>query len=82
MTRMKKNDYGNYMIRKKKTATTRYFQYKTELIGSTPNVHSMSDAKLFVHKNIRVIFRDLLMFILLIAKNSLIISLPRFNKIQ
>ena len=81
MTRMKKNYDGNNLIRNKKTTTTRSFQYKTEIIGTTPNVNIMSDAKLFVHKNIWVIFGDLLMFILLIVKESLVISLPRFNEI-
>ena len=49
---MKKNYDGNNLIRNKKTTTTRSFQYKTEIIGTTPNVNIMSDAKLFVHKNI------------------------------
>ena len=43
------NDNANNMINNNKTITSNSFEYKTKLIGSTPNSNSRLDAELVLH---------------------------------
>ena len=42
------NDAGNHEINNKKTTTSKSFEYKTKIIGSTPNNNSKTDAEVAV----------------------------------
>ena len=42
------NDANNYRTNNNKTATSKFFQYKTKVIGRTPNDNNILDAKVVV----------------------------------
>ena len=42
------NDANNYRINNNKTATSKFFQYKTKVIGRTPNDNNVLDTKVVV----------------------------------
>ena len=47
----KENDPGNYRINSNKTATSKFFEYKTKKIGSTPDANGRLDAEVVVPLN-------------------------------
>ena len=42
------NNAGNYRINNNKTTTSRFFEYKTKIIGSTPNNNSTLNTEVVV----------------------------------
>ena len=42
------NDAANYKVKNCKTITNKFFEYKTKIIGSTPNKNNKLNAKLVV----------------------------------
>ena len=57
------NDANNFRINNNKTATSKSFEYKTKLIGSTPNNHSGLDTEVVLPLRYLSNFGDLSIFL-------------------